>query len=156
LEAFSELLHKRRLPKTKMIFSSLGAGDILAMIGGGDAIDATYGGGSSVMISGGGTNLGVGALDMDGDDNILGAGDLGIGSWCSSSGGGVLATGKGGGILCVGADIIPTRVAASWVRKVAVIPITLRSTISLHPELSRLQLSRSAHTRRVVERAPSR
>jgi hypothetical protein len=63
--------------------------------------------GGSVAI-GGGANLGVDALDVGGNDNILSVGHLDTGDRCSSCGSGVLAVGKGGDILCVGDGVVPT------------------------------------------------
>jgi hypothetical protein len=123
--------------------SILSASDVLAAIGGG-AIGAICGDGSvaigdsGLVAVGGGDNLGVDALRVGGNDSILGVGDLGTDDQCSS--GGSWLRGKA-------ATSCARTTASSWARVMAVAQITLRSMTFLRPELSRLQLPRSAHTR---------
>jgi hypothetical protein len=68
--------------------------------------------GNIVPVVIGGASLGIGALgahgqSAGGDNNILGAGGQGTSGRCSSDND-VMATGKGGGILCVGGGILTT------------------------------------------------
>jgi hypothetical protein len=87
-------------------FCTTNAGSSLDTSDGG-AIGAIYDSGGSVAI-GGGANLGVYALDVGGNDNILSVGHLDTGDRCLSCGSGILAVGKGGDILCAGDGVVPT------------------------------------------------
>jgi hypothetical protein len=68
--------------------------------------------GNIVPVVIGGASLGIGALgahgqSAGGDNSILGAGGQGTSGRCSSDSD-VMATGKGGGILCAGGGILTT------------------------------------------------